>query len=168
MTRRLFLGVVLGAVLLALPATSASAYTNTWSTLSNIPGSHEWGGAATLPSGRVLVVAGGSADADIYSPGAGTWSSAAPLPLPRAGLAVVRLGSLVYAIGGTGNSGNPKAGVWAYNETTNSWAVKANLPADRSFLGAAASGGKIYAIGGDDDGFNPTRTVYRYTPSSNT
>ncbi len=170
MTRTLFSGLALGVMtVVLLPAASAGAYVNTWSTLPAIPGFHEWGGAATLPSGRIITVAGGSADTDIYSPATNTWSAGAPLPLPRTGLAMVRLGSLVYAIGGSGSSGSPKSGVWAYNETTNNWTVKANLPADRSFLGAAASGGKIYAIGGDATaGIDPTRTVYRYAPSSNT
>jgi N-acetylneuraminic acid mutarotase len=163
--RRVVFGIALGA-LLALPAASASAYTDTWSKLTDIPGSHGWAGAATLADGRIIVVAGGSTDVDIYSPAMGTWAPAAPLPLPRTGLAVVRLGALVYAIGGAGSSGTPRSGVWAYEPATDRWTVKANLPADRVFLAAVASGGRIYAIGGENDSLDPTTTVYRYTPSS--
>jgi Kelch motif len=86
----------------------------------------------------------------------GTWSTAAPLPQPRAEHAVIGLDGKIYAIAG----GIPQADgagmqhngastlVEDYDPATDHWRVRAPLPRALTHVGLAALDGKIYAIGG--------------------
>jgi Kelch motif len=86
----------------------------------------------------------------------GTWSTAAPLPQPRAEHAVLGLDGKLYAIAG----GIPKVDgpgmqqngastlVEEYDLTTDRWRVRAPLPRALTHVGLAALDGKMYAIGG--------------------
>ena len=73
-------------------------------------------GTANLPDGRLLVSGGSSSAAtSIYDPALGTWSSAAPMTIPRAYQATVPLADgSVFALGGSwnGGTGNKHGEVW--------------------------------------------------------
>jgi hypothetical protein len=86
----------------------------------------------------------------------GSWSSATPLPQPRAEHSVIGLDGMVYAIAG----GIPKVDgkgmqnngastlVEVYDPTTAEWHERAPLPRALTHVGLAALAGKIYSIGG--------------------
>ena len=86
----------------------------------------------------------------------GTWSTAAPLPQPRAEHAVIGLDGKIYAIAGgipqvdgTGMQQNGASTlVEDYDPATDHWRVRAPLPRALTHVGLAALDGKIYAIGG--------------------
>jgi N-acetylneuraminic acid mutarotase len=99
--------------------------------------------------------------------GQGTWTTVAPLPTARTGLAATT-GSdgRIYTIGGIDSTGAVSAVVEVYTPSSNSWATAAPMPTAR-FGCAAATGpdGRIYAMGGK---LNPYRAVVEvYTPSTN-
>ncbi len=79
--------------------------------------------------------------------GGGTWTFKAPLPAPRAEVAVVALDGKLHALGGAvGGTAGPYHDV--YDPATDRWQPGTPLPAGRDHLGVAAAGGKIYAFGG--------------------
>jgi N-acetylneuraminic acid mutarotase len=102
---------------------------------------------------------------EIFDPGVGHWSQAAPLPTPRTGLAAVTgRDGLIYAIGGA----NATTGLLKTVEVFdgNLWKPGPSLPVASYCLAAAVSRrGLIYAIGGIDTGFNVLSAVYGYDPA---
>jgi N-acetylneuraminic acid mutarotase len=128
--------------------------------------------AARGADGRLYIVGGSSYDANTstvrdetyaFDPPTKTWKRLANLPAPRENLAVVSAGGLLYAMGGSGASGNPRADAWSYNPATDTWHSIAPLPAVRDELRAAVVGGRIYVFGGWN-GHKATTTVWRYDP----
>lgn len=139
------------------------------------PGTDTWaGGLAPMPTPRyeVAAVAAGQGDqeriyalggfnngaaggslatVEAYDPLADTWSTVAPLPTPRRGLAAVRgPDGLVYAIGGSPVAGSPPSNaVDAYDPATGTWSSRAPLPTARAYHAAAVGAdGLIYVAGG--------------------
>lgn len=86
----------------------------------------------------------------------GTWSTAAPLPQPRAEHSMVKLDGKIYAIAGgipnvsgTGmHNGGASTLVEEYDPATDRWRARAPLPRALTHVGLAALDGKIYSIGG--------------------
>lgn len=105
--------------------------------------------------GVISLLAGACASALAQAP-MGTWSTAAPLPQPRAEHAVIGLDGKVYAVAGgipqvngTGMQNNGASTlVEDYDPVTDRWRVRAPLPRALTHVGLAALDGKIYAIGG--------------------
>ena len=168
MRRATVVCMLLLVALAATSAASASAYVGTWTKTAQMSTLHVFGGAATLPDGRVVVVGGGNdwypengitQAVEAYTPSTDSWRTLAPLPLPRQRLAVVSLGGLIYAMGGTGVDGEYRSGVWSYNPAKNQWLLRASLPEPLASFAAVTSGGKIYAMGGS--------AMYRYDPKTN-
>ena len=111
-----------------------------------------------------------------------TWSSGPPLPAPRAGGALVKLGRILHYFGGTIrtngvyqqdygthwtlNLDNPTA----WQTTTSGFQLLAALPNPRNHMGGTALNGKIYAIGGQHLGNQDTTAqneVDAYDPATN-
>lgn len=165
------------------------------------PATNTWTPRAPMPTVRgeigvgvvngVLYAVGGNngsgydvttlrATVEAYDPATNTWTTRAPMPTPRAGLAVVVVDGVIYAIGGIacrppeGEScvaSSPVglvATVEAYDPATNSWTTKASMPTPRAYLGAAAIGGVIYAAGGQGDASLFIGDVEAYNPSLDT
>jgi N-acetylneuraminic acid mutarotase len=114
-----------------------------------------------------------SAPPELATASLGSWTTKAPMPSPRAGLAgaVVQNSSgqyLLYAIGGWNENNFAMRRVEAYNAATNTWTRRANLPVDRRLPSAAAIGGKIYVVGGINLTGVVTKTLYVYTHATNT
>jgi N-acetylneuraminic acid mutarotase/fibronectin type 3 domain-containing protein len=104
-----------------------------------------------------------------YDLGANTWTTVAPLPLPRAAMAVAVLNGKIYAAGGLRN-GQAVTDFTAYDPATDSWQTLAPLPSARDHLVGAALDGKFYAIGGRPGSSAicaPVATVHRYDPGTN-
>lgn len=86
-----------------------------------------------------------------YDPQTDTWTTKAPMPTARNGLAVTVMNNRIYAIGGATDF-NPWTNnlnvVEAYDPSTDTWTAVQSMPTPRSLLGAAVAGNKILAIGG--------------------
>ncbi len=146
-----------------------------------------------LPTLLVVAMIGlqGCASNDPLAPGAGTsalpaglafslipsptittntnvWTTLAPMPTPRTGVATEVVSSLIYVMGGwDGTAATNK--VEAYNRTTDAWITKASLPAARyDGNGAAETGGRFYVPGGRSPLGAPTANLYVFNPGTNT
>ena len=75
------------------------------------------------------------------------WTTKAPLPEPRANLAVAVLDGKIYAVGGE-RDGAPVATASVYDPATDAWTALPPLPEARTDLAAAGAGGKLYVLGG--------------------
>ncbi len=110
---------------------------------------------------------------ELLSSGLGTWTSRAPMPTPRYGLAgnVVNNSSgqpILYAIGGLDDNNTVLGRVEAYNAVTNTWTRKASLPHPRGRTnGTAVIAGKIYVSGGVSSSGSGTNSLYVYDPATN-
>ncbi len=104
-----------------------------------------------------------------------TWNTGlADMSTNRTGLAVARVGTYLYAIGGRTASGAPCSGsetssVERYNVLTDTWETVAPLPSARSDLAAATVGNKIYVFGGcTTSPFTVLSDVDMYDPNTDT
>lgn len=104
----------------------------------------------------------------VYHPDTNTWTTAAPMPTPRAGLALARGGDgLVYAIGGYDDAGVMRK-VEAYDPATNRWTTSTPLPTPRRNLAAATGNdGRIYVFGWHSNTYGPVSTEI-FNPASHT
>jgi len=91
----------------------------------------------------------------------GTWTTKAPMSIPRDRAAAVALDGKVYVIGGTNSSG-ALASMEVYDPATNTWTTKASMPGPKSESGAAVANGRIYVVG------PPDNRLYEYNPATNT
>lgn len=95
---------------------------------------------------------GRTAALEIFDPAIGAWSSGAPLPLPRGGVAGVVERGCLYLIGGEGNYDDPR-GLFdqneAYDPRTDTWYPLAPMPTPtHGLVGAAVVNGRIHVPGG--------------------
>lgn len=110
---------------------------------------------ALLLTGLAYLLAGVCVSVLAQEP-VGTWSTAAPLPQPRAEHSVVELNGKIHVIAGgipkvdgTGMQNNGASTlVQVYDPATDSWRERAPLPRALTHVGLAALDGKIYSIGG--------------------
>jgi N-acetylneuraminic acid mutarotase len=147
--------------------------TDMWRNLAPLP-SKRGSAAAVQVNGKVYVVGGastaeGSKDVaisnattvnnltrnDVYDIATNTWSSAAPMALPRNHMFSGTVNGKIYIIGGriahafVAASQNTDV-VEEYDPATNTWgAQRAKMPTARSGGGWATYGGKIYVGGGE-------------------
>ncbi|MGB9872617.1 MAG: VWA domain-containing protein [Anaerolineae bacterium] len=101
--------------------------------------------------------------ADLYPDHAitGSWSTKAPMSVPRDRAAAVALDGKIYVMGGTNSSG-ALASMEVYDSATNTWTTKASMPGAKSEPGAAVANGRIYVVG------PPDNRLYEYNPATNT
>ena len=66
-----------------------------------------------------------------YDPVTNTWSTRAPMSIPRYVLAAAAANGIVYAVGGN-NGGAIMDTLEAYDPITNSWSTRAPMPTRRS------------------------------------
>ncbi|GIV28885.1 MAG: hypothetical protein KatS3mg027_2699 [Bacteroidia bacterium] len=156
--------------------------TNTWTTKAPMPTARAYLAAASPGNGKIYAIGGHRFDVanlylltnEEYDPATNTWTTKAPMPTPRRGLAAVSPGNgKIYAIGGYRFdsyygfhyflSTNEE-----YDPASNTWTTKAPMPTARADLAAASSGdGKIYAIGGWNGSYYLS-TNEEYDPATNT
>ncbi len=162
--------------------------TNTWSAGVSLLLPRIFHAAVLGNDGRIFVVGGRhggvspttwvlATSVEVYTPGAGAWTTVADLPTPRqSAAAAVGADGRIYVIGGStavwGSAAATSATVEVYTPSTNTWATAASLLTPRAALTAATGpDGRIYAIGGTrcspDCGGPALATVEVYTPSSN-
>lgn len=93
------------------------------------------------------------------------WTARRPLAVPRARMAVVSIGNLVYVIGGDTAAG-VTAAVDMYNSSADNWISLASKPTGVANAGAAVIRGKIYVPGGYTSNGQVTDLLEVYNPSS--
>lgn len=134
--------------------------TNTWTTKTALPTARLACGVGVV-NGKIYLIGGwirpgsppGQPTAlnEEYDPQTNTWSTKAPMPTARNGLAVVAVNGRIFAIGGATNF-NPWTNnlnvVEEYDPSTDTWTSLEPMPTSRSLLGASIVDYKIYAIGG--------------------
>ncbi|GIV96604.1 MAG: LuxR family transcriptional regulator [Herpetosiphonaceae bacterium] len=91
------------------------------------------------------------------------WDRRAPLPEPRADLALAFSDGELYAIAGEGPAGVSGA-VWRYDPLTNSWKALAGKPLPVAEISAAVLGRNIYVPGGRTSTGDATAEVEVYKP----
>lgn len=91
------------------------------------------------------------------------WTVLAPLPQPRARLALASYGGRLYAIGGEGKEGVSGA-VYVFDPVANAWSPRAHKPTPVSNFGVVALGDVLYAVGGCTADGGVTDVVEAYDP----
>ncbi len=138
-----------------------SPTTNKWAIVAPMPTPREWLAGVRDRLGRIYAIGGDTgfsntvelATAEMYTVTTNTWTTVAPMPTGRGGLAGARgPDGQLYLLGGIDNSTGGETNVAeAYNPTTNVWTEIAPMPAAEAFLAAArGSDGRIYAVDGAD------------------
>ncbi len=114
-----------------------------------------------LSDGRVLAVAGGTADAELYDPSVGSWTQTAQVANHLGGLLTRLPDGRVFAVG-EDSSNNPASEL--FDPTTNSWSPAAPPPNDHSNGTASLVGGKVLVVGTSRSG---TGISDIYDPATN-
>ncbi|MDQ1395488.1 MAG: hypothetical protein QOG64_747, partial [Acidimicrobiaceae bacterium] len=168
--------VAIGLVLSAFALIPARAAANTWSSGTSMAVARAYFAAATGSDNRVYAFGGNStttapvdylATVAVQST-AGTWSTAAPMSVPRSDLAASRLlDGRIVVLGGVNGTSGIQSAVETYTPSSNSWLADTSLPAPTTDLGAATGrDGKIYAVGGFAGGTSYLNTTAVYTPAA--
>ncbi|MFC9534341.1 Kelch repeat-containing protein [Streptomyces sp. NPDC056975] len=138
---------------------------NTWSPTAPMPTRRYLLAAATGCDGSVYAIGGLaamteeansdvglSATVEVYTPSTGTWTAAASMPTPRAGLgAATGHDGRIYTIGGSVDEQFGSSSiVEVYDPKSNAWSTALPLPIPLANVGATTDAeGNIYAIGPD-------------------
>ncbi len=169
--------VVLSLILLLLAHPVGLAQNGTWATKAPMPTARQVLGVGVV-NGKLYAVGGTTSVTssgsdfsvvEVYDPVTDTWSTKAPMPTPRHGLAVAVINGVLYAVGGYSfNTCNcDLSTLEAYDPVSNTWSTKAPMPTAREGLVVGAINGVLYAVGGSLNGSNLS-SVEAYNPVSNT
>jgi hypothetical protein len=96
------------------------------------------------------------------------WATPAPLPTPRAALALGVVNGVLYAVGGETWGGAAVATVEAYTPATNTWTTMAPMPSARAKLSVTVADGILYAVGGVGPTNQRLASIEAYDPATNT
>jgi N-acetylneuraminic acid mutarotase len=134
--------------------------TDTWTVLPDLPTQRNHLAVAAI-DGKVYVAGGRFGPAffhertavlEIYDPATNRWTTGAPMPTPRGGVAGAAANGCLFVIGGEGNPADPR-GLFdqneAYDPRTDTWTSLAPMPTPTHGLGGAAVvAGRIHLPGG--------------------
>ena len=89
---------------------------------------------------------------EVYDPGTGKWTEAAPLPKPRDHMVVAAVSGKIHAIGGRFASNDDMVD-WhdVYDPATRSWIAAPPLPTARGGVSGTIYKGLILVVGGEDE-----------------
>jgi adhesin/invasin len=200
-TPRYFLAAgALNGTLYALGGSTPQGSGNLSTVEAYSPATNAWGPRTSMPTPRsslavgvvndVLYAVGGwnpdptgttltLATVEAYDPATDTWITKAPMPTPRAELAVAVANGILYAIGGAGEPTPCDSEPWrlcshmlgtveAYDPATDTWTARTSMPTPRIIFGAAAANGIVYAVGGQGSGNSWLQTLEAYDPATDT
>ena len=95
-----------------------------------------------------------------------TWTSLAPMQVPRGALGVAVANDKIYAIGGTAGATHSIAKTnEEYNPTTITWTYKTPMPTPRSHFAITTLENKIYCIGGKTYTLDPVSYTHLTLPT---
>lgn len=130
-----------------------------WTILSAMPVAASRMAAAKL-AGDIYVVGGEGAEGKtldvvaVYTPNAGQWRTAAPLPAPRANLGLSLVGEGLVVAGGNRLELSAPGGVLIYDDmvrydrATDSWQAAGKLPLPLAGAALVTQGNALYLLGG--------------------
>jgi N-acetylneuraminic acid mutarotase len=128
---------------------------DSWSPAANLPGSPVENPAVVALNGKLYAFGGSTApfsgavaNAAVYDPATGVWTSLPPMATARGGAGATVLGGRIYVAGGMGADGASLASVEVFDPATNSWSSIAPMGTRRDNPGVAALEGKLYVFGG--------------------
>jgi len=111
--------------------------------------------AVVAVDGRIHVIGGRLASAaertgqhDVYDPTTNSWSSAAPLPTPRSGVAAALYKGMILVLGGELPPDHAFPENEAYDVLRDRWVALAPMPAGRHGFGGDVIGSSAYFVGG--------------------
>jgi N-acetylneuraminic acid mutarotase len=102
---------------------------------------------------------------DVYDPKMDRWTSAAPLPTPRSGVAAVLYNGLILVLGGELPPDHTFPDNEGYDAKTDSWITLSPMPHGRHGFGGGVIGRYAYFVGGSltpGDG-GPTDQLIRFS-----
>lgn len=133
---------------------------NTWASLAPLPTPRS-GAAAVAINEKIYVIGGwrlvGGVPVlqnivEVFDPSTNTWSTAAPMPTPRAYFGAAVCHGLIYAIGGLIGTapipGNETTLVEVYDPIADSWSGENPMLTPRAELVVVSDGTNLFAIGG--------------------
>lgn len=94
------------------------------------------------------------------------WSTHAPLPTSRAGLALVPFERQLFAIGGVRGNNQATRAVEIFDTTTGAWSEGASKPSALTNIAGAALEGNIYVPGGCTNDGQASRVLEIYNPAA--
>lgn len=176
-------GVIAGQLYVAAGIPSAvevyDPSLDTWTSRAPIPTNRPYASAGVI-DGKLYVVGGctfscspgGTTNVlEVYDPSTNTWTSAAPMPTARAGLATGVIGGKLYAAGGFQYCAGPCPiynTLEVYDPATNTWTTKAPMPTARAQMGGSVINGELHLVGGTTNGgaSGALATLEIYDPSA--
>lgn len=129
----------------------------TFETLAELPSPMDHGAGAFM-DGKMVIVGGRNTSVlshtnavHLFDPMTNQWSSGAPMPTSRAGVAHAVHKGRLFVVGGEGNTELP-SGVFdaleSYDPATDTWSVHEPMINPRHGMGAASIGNLIFVPGG--------------------
>jgi N-acetylneuraminic acid mutarotase len=106
------------------------------------------GGKIHAIGGRLAGPADRTGQHDVYDPARDTWTSAAPLPTARSGVAAVLYQDMILVLGGELPPNHTFPENEGYDGKADSWITLAPMPAGRHGFGGAVIGSDVYFVGG--------------------
>ena len=134
----------------------------------SVPRNHTAGG---MIDGRFYVVGGRFGKfnkcLEVYDPVSNTWSTRAPMPTARSGIAAAVVNNELWVFGGEdADTFTLHAEVEVYDPVSNSWRQLPDMPLPRHGIWASVIGNNIYIPGGGDAaGLGATNTNQIFTVS---
>lgn len=137
--------------------------TGQWRRVADAPTARNSAAAAVI-KGRIYVAGGRTAlkqpdgslrqvnlsTLEVFDPATNTWTTRAPMPQARGGLAAAAHGGKLYVFGGEQWVPEQKvfADAWVYDPSKDRWQALPPMPTARHGLGAATLGDRIHLFGG--------------------
>jgi hypothetical protein len=140
---------------------------NTWSSVASKPAAVSQIAAAVIDD-RIIVPGGMSASGvptrtvEVYQIQGDRWTTATPLPEPRAAYALAAFEGKAYLFGG-GDGFTYTSGAFVYDPQSDNWQRIASMPTPRGYAAAATLNDAIYVVGGYD-GQIESSACERYRP----
>ncbi len=122
---------------------------------------------ATAGVATVTAASAGLSATATVTVGCNCWTTKAPMPTARYGLAAGVVNGILYAHGGASSTSIVNT-LEAYDPATSTWTTKAAMPTARFYLAGAVVNGILYADGGALFGGVPQTTLEAYDPVTNT
>jgi N-acetylneuraminic acid mutarotase len=110
--------------------------------------------------GSTAPFSGAVANAAVFNPSTGEWTSLPPRRWPRGGATAKVLDGKIYVVGGMGGDGVSLASVEVFDPATSGWKSAAPMTTRRDNPGSAVLDGDLYVFGeGPGTPMGPRRTV---------
>src|SRR5438034_785743 len=107
-----------------------------------------WSRRAAMSSARQDMGTAVVAAVEVYDPKANSWSTVAPMSVPRHHTAGGVIGRKLYVVGGRGHSEAATA-LEEYDPQTDTWTTLAPMPTGRSGIAAGVVHEELYVFGGE-------------------